>query len=248
MINSINFKLFPSNEFQTFAERAIQIAEPLRPSVPALAPFVTRATGSYTVFQEAVTREMKNPMTPVLASADSVCDSAFLAFRLYAEACSYRSTTGWSGAAQKILEVFDKHGYTAYKLGYKAQNAAETNIISELKKNCTAEMTLIGATIWFTEFETALEAFKTVFDQSLASIPKGTPTIVSTRPALVADLKSLFSMIDLLGQNDDAPAELKSAIVLLNNLITTSLASVKAAATREENAKKEEEAKASPTA
>jgi hypothetical protein len=64
MINSINWSRFPSDELFTFSIRAILLAEPLRPSTPALAPFVDRDLNSKANYQAALERELKNPFTP----------------------------------------------------------------------------------------------------------------------------------------------------------------------------------------
>jgi uncharacterized protein (TIGR02145 family) len=62
MINSINWSLFPSDELFTFSNRAILLAETLRPSTPALVPFVDRALNSKANYQAALERElMANP-------------------------------------------------------------------------------------------------------------------------------------------------------------------------------------------
>lgn len=248
MINSFSYSLIPSDELFTFSNRAIVIAEPLRPLVPALVPFLDRATRSKANFQVALERESKNPMTPVVAARDQECDAAFLAFRTYTEACSLRKAEGWKEAAEKIMELIRSYGWTVYGLGYKAQAAAETSLISELKSKCAAGMDTIGATTpWFVEFEAAKIALDTALQQSITEAPKGLPTIVDTRPALINELKALFSMISLLNSNDDASDELKRVVALLNELITTSLATVKASGTRAANAKKAESLKTDDT-
>jgi Family of unknown function (DUF6261) len=240
MISSLNWSLFPSDEFFTFCKRSLVIVEPLRPLAPTLAPFIDRAINSNANFQAALERETKNPVTLQLASKDLLCDSSFMAFRLYVEAASYRTSESWRTAAAKILEVIRKHGWTAYNLGYKAQAAAETNIVSEIRSKCSAEMETIMANDWFEEFVAAFDEFETAFNQSITAAPVGQPTIFETRPELVKNLKALFSMISLLNSNDDAIAEFDTVEAALNELITTSLASVKAADTRAENQKKAE--------
>lgn len=247
MINSINYSLFPSNEFFTFSNRSLAIAEPLRPFVPALVPFVDRALQCKVNFQASLEREQKNPFTPVVTARDNECDLSFLAFRTYVEACSFRSKDGWKEAAVKIMEVIRSYGWTAYGYGYKAQVAAETSMISELKNKYATEVETIGATPWFNEFETAKNALDLALQQSITGAPSGGLTIIETRPALVSALRSLFGMISLLNTNDDATAELKAAETALNALIVSSLATVKAAGTRAENTKKAESAKTEKT-
>jgi len=160
-------------------------------------------------------------------------------FRTYVEAASYRTIPEWNTAADKILEVIRRHGWTAYGFGYKAETAAITNIISEIRNKCVSELDLIGANEWLSELEASQQDFDTVAHQSITDLPTGEPTIWEIRPQLTNSLKSLFSMISLL--NFGTPnEELASLETALNELIIGSMATVKATGTRAENLKKED--------
>jgi len=240
MINSLNFSLFPSDELFTFAKRTLTIVEPKVVQTPGLVPFFNKTSETFALYQTALERETKNPFTLLLSEKDAVRDPAFMAFRIYVEAASYRILPGWAAAANKILEVIRRHGWSAAALGYKAETAAITNIISEVRNKCADELNLIGATEWLNELETAQQDFDSVAHQSITDAPIGEPTIMSVRPLLTNSLRSLFSMISLL--NSGTPGEELTALeTALNELIVRSLATVKAAGTRAENAKKEED-------
>jgi hypothetical protein len=239
MINSLNFSLFPSDELFTFAKGALTIVQQQKEQTPGLAPFIGKATTSLTNYQSALERERKNPFTLLLAEKDGIRDSAFLAFRTLAEAASYRAKPGWNTAASKILEIIRRQGWSAAALGYKAETAALTNMISEIKGKCATELTLIIATEWLNELEEAQQAFETVAYQSVTSAPVEEPTIWQIRPLLTNALKSLFSMISLLQSATPTP-ELAAIEPAINELIVRSLSTVKAADTRAENKKGEE--------
>lgn len=239
MINSLNFSLFPSDEFFTFAKGVLAIVGPQKGQTPGLEPFVNKATTSLTSYQSALEREKKNPFTLLLAEKDGIRDSAFMAFRTLTEAASYRAKPGWNAAANKIIEIIRRHGWSAASQGYKAQTAALTNMVSEIKGKCTAELTLIQATDWLEELEAAQQDFDAVAHQSITEAPTSEPTVVSARPVLTNSLRSLFSMISLL--NSGTPSEeLTTLETAINELIVRSLATVKAADTRAENLKNEE--------
>ena len=239
MINSLNFSLFPSDELFTFAKGALTIVEPQKEQTPALAPFIDKATTSLTNYQSALEREKKNPFTLLLAEKDGIRDAAFMAFRTLAEAASYRAKPGWNAAASKLLEIIRRQGWSAASLGYKAETAAITNIISEVKTKCAAELTLIKASEWLEELETAQQAFDTATHQSVTNTPTGEPTIWEIRPQLTNALKALFSMISLLQSATPTP-ELAATETAINELIVRSLSTVKAADTRADNKKGEE--------
>jgi len=242
MINSLNFSLFPSDEFFTFAKGTLTIVETKKDQIPGLVPFFYKTSDTFVLYQSALEREKKNPYTVLVAGSDTTRDSGFWAFRTYVEAASYRLIPSWAAAATKILDVIHRHGWTAYGFGYKAETAAITNIISEIRNKCADELALIGATDWLNELEAAQQAFDAVFHQSVTAAPKGEPTIWEVRPQLTTSLKSLFSMISLM--NSGTPSDdLASLETSLNELILRSLSTVKAAGTRAENAKKDDKPK-----
>lgn len=242
MITTVNFSLFPSDELFTFSKGVLAIVEPKKEQITALTPFVEKAARSVTLYQSALERERKNPFTLLLVKADSKRDSSFMAFRMYIEAATYRNMEGWYAAASKIAEIIRRHGWSAASFGYKAETAALTNIISEVKTKCAAELVLTAAIEWLTELETAQQAFDDVFHQSVTAAPTNEPTVWEVRPALVNSIKSLLSIIALL-QSGTPSRDLSALETALNELIVRSLSTIKAAGTRAENAKKEEEDK-----
>ncbi len=239
MIASLNFSLFPSDELFTFAKGSLTIVETKKDQATGLVPFFDKASQVLVLYQSALEREKKNPFTRLLAEKDSLRDAAFMAFRTYIEAASYRATPGWAAAATKILEIVRRHGWSAAALGYKAETAVITNIVSELRNKCADELALLGVAGWLDELDAAQQDFNGVFHESVVAAPNGEPTVWEVRPQLTAALKSLFSMISLL-QSATPTESLASLETALNELIVRSLATVKAADTREENQKKEE--------
>lgn len=243
MIETVNFALFPSDELFTFTKRALPIVEAKKEQIPGLEPFYAKTSQAFALYQSALERETKSPFTILLAGKDAVRDPAFMAFRTYVEAAAYRATPGWATAANKILEVVRRHGWSAAALGYKAETAAITNIVSEIRNKCAEEINLIGATDWLNELEAAQQDFDAVAHQSVTEAPSGEPTIAGMRPVLTNSLRALLSMISLL-QSTTPTNELSALGTAMNELIVSSLATVKAAGTRAENAKKEEVQKA----
>ena len=135
MITTVNFSLFPSNELFTFAKGAITIVDEKKEQIPAIVPFAEKAGQSLTMFQSALERERKSPFTLPLATADTKRDGSFYGFRTYVEATGYRDKEGWTEASTKMLEIIRRHGWSAALMGYKAETAVLTNIISEIKNH-----------------------------------------------------------------------------------------------------------------
>lgn len=236
MINTTNFSLFPSDELYTFAKRALAIVEEKRTGVPTLIPLLDRTTQQFSLYQNALEREKKNPYTSLLSAKDHLRDAAFMVLRTYAEAMSYRIKEGWASASQKIIEVIRRYGWSAASFGYKAESAAINNMTAELRGKCATEVQLINAEEYLAELEAAQKDFESVAHLSVTNAPSGDPTIWDVRPNLSNSLKSLFSLISLL--NASTPSnDLAMLETTLNELVVKSLASVKAADTRTEKQK-----------
>lgn len=240
MITTVNFSLFPSNELFTFAKGSLSVVNEKKEHIPAIFPFAEKANQMLIIYQSALERERKNPFTSLLATTDADRDSSFYGLRTYFEATGYRKLEGWNAASEKLMEIIRRHGWSAASMGYKAETAALTNIISEIKTKCASELELIGATEWLAELEATQLAFEEAFHRSITTMPTGEATVWETRPLLVNALRSLFSMISLL-QSETPSEDLMTLETSLNELINRSLSTVKATGTRIENAKGKED-------
>ena len=130
--------------------------------------------------------------------------------------------------------------WSIQKLGLKAKTAAITNIISEIKTKHAAELMLMGGNELLDELTISQLEFEAAAKQVIESASEtNEPTVAETRPELTAALKALFQAISL--QEIASPStELTLLIASLNELVTTSLSTVKASDTRAVNKKKED--------
>jgi len=235
MISSLNFALFPSNELFTFSKNVIALAEAKKLKIPAIEPFLLNANTKTIAFQSALERESKNPLIKSQSDSDKIRIDAFMTFRNYSESATTRQKQGVPEAAAVIIATIRKHTWTIQSLGQKARTAAITNIISETKTKHAAELTLIGGNELLDELTHAELDYESAFKESIAT--SNEPTVADTRPEAVAAIKALFQIVSL--QEISAPsADVAALISSLNELITTSLSTVKATGTRAENNKK----------
>lgn len=242
MTESFNAKMLQSNEMLTYAQRVIGIySNNEANNTFGLTPFLTRTINAYNNYNKAFERESKNPFTDDLALADAERDASFVGFRNYIVACSHRNTAGWNEAATRILDIIRKHGWSAASFGYKAETAALTNVIDEVKTKCSADLALLSASEWFAQLETAQTAFEQVQN---ASVNRDTtnegPTIRDTRPVLTQALRALLTITDLQFSAAPNDATLKTYVSALNELIAVTMTSARANATRQENEKKKQ--------
>jgi len=238
MISSLNFALFPSNELFTFSKNVIALAEAKKLKIPAIEPFLLNANTKTIAFQSALERESKNPLIKSQSDSDKIRIDAFMTFRNYSESATTRQKQGVPEAAAVIIATIRKHTWTIQSLGQKARTAAITNIISETKTKHAAELTLIGGNELLDELTHAELDYESAFKKVQESIATSNePTVADTRPEAVAAIKALFQIVSL--QEISAPsADVAALISSLNELITTSLSTVKATGTRAENNKK----------
>ena len=240
MITSVNYSLFPSAELLTFAKRSAATVEAKQSQLPAVIPFVNNATAKWSVFQSALERESKNPVTKAQTAADGVRNDAFLAFRSFSESAESRHKAGWNNAAGIILAVIRKHGWSAHALGYKAKSAAINNVVTEIRTKYANELALIGGIELLEELDAAQLNFEAVAKQHVeVASANNEPTVAEARPELITALRALLQFVGL--QQIAAPsAELTALINELGELVTSSLSTLKASDTRAENKKKED--------
>ncbi|MDD4990838.1 MAG: DUF6261 family protein [Paludibacter sp.] len=239
MITSVNYLLFPGAELFTFASRAIATVDAKRLQLPSVVPYLDNASVKCDAFQSALERESKNPVTKLQAAKSDMCNDAFMAFRSYCESASTRRKEGWSDAANTLLNVIRKHGWSAQHLGYKAKSGALNNIISEIRTKYPAELALIAAGELLDEVDDSQKDFEATAKQFVeVAAATNEPTVVETRPELVVALRALFQFVGL--QQIAAPsADLTALTNELNALIVSSLSTLRATDTRAENKKKD---------
>jgi len=239
MITSVNYSLFPGAELLTFASRAIAAVDAKKLQLPSVVPYLNNSSVKCNAFKSALERGSKNPVTKLQAAKAEVCNDAFIAFRKNCESAAARRKQGWAEAAQTILTVIRKHGWSAQHLGYKAKSAVINNIISEIRTKHATELALIGVAETLDELSDAQADFETTAKQFVeVAATTNEPTVVETRPELIVAIRAMLQFIGL--QQIAAPSDVLTALINeLNELIVSSLSTLKASDMRAENKKKE---------
>lgn len=247
MITSVNYKLFPGDELLTFGLRAINAVDAKKLQLPSVVPYLNNSLVKCSAYKSALERESKNPVTKLQEAKADVCNDAFIAFRKYCESASARRKEGWGAAAETLLSVIRKHGWSAQLLGYKAKSGVLNNIISEIRTKYPAELALIAGGELLDEVNDALVDFEATAKQFVdVAAATNEPTVVEARPEFEAALRSMFQFIGL--QQIAAPGDdLTALIAKLNELIISSLSTLKASDTRAENSKKNDASKTDTT-
>ncbi len=238
MMQSTNFSLFPSEELYSFTKKSLILIDEKKSTIPAVVPFLSNAQTRLEDFKSALDREAKNPLVKIRSFKAINQIDAFKAFRKQVESGATRKKEGVPQAANVLIELIRKYGWALHQLGQKARYTQLEGLITELKTKYSAEVALIGATELVDELEQAQAEFLEADTNVVRSENNSSdPTVSDTRQPLIETTRQLFQIISL--QEVAAPsASVTALIASLNELITTSLATVKASDTRTENAKK----------
>jgi hypothetical protein len=239
MFHSLNFGLIPSEELYSFCKKTVLLVDEKKVAIPAVEPFLSNTKIRLGDFQLALDRDANNPLIKIRKQKTKNQLDAFMALRNLAESGSTRKKPGMAEAANIVLEIIGKYGWTTLKrTGQKARYTLLDGLITELKTKYADEVALIGATEVLDELEQAQAEYLEADTNVVRSENnKSEPTIGDTRKPLIDSIRQLFQIITL--QEVAAPSTSVTALIAsLNELITTSLATVKATHTRAENAKK----------
>ena len=243
MIQKTNFSLFPTEELYSFSKKSVILIDEKKTTILAVEPFLSNTKTRLEDYKSALDREAKNPLIKIRTQKATIQIDAFMALRKQAESASTRQKSGVAEAANTIIDVIRKYGWSVQILGQKTRLTQLDGLIAELKTKHSAEVATIGATELLEELEQAQADFLEADTNVVRSENNSSdPTVTETRQPLTESIRQLFQIISL--QEVSAPSVGVTALIAsLNELITTSLATVKASDTRTENAKKNTDGK-----
>lgn len=237
MIESINYSLLSNPSLYTLAQRCLAFYLETGTSLAGLKIFTDKVDTHMKVFGKSFERKKSSPFTALKAQKDSERDEAFIAFRNFVEACTHRPKAEWQQPATEVLNTIKRYGWSAWNVGYQKETAILHNLIDDLRTHHSVSLEALTATEWLDELETAQQTFEAIKKESVSQTTD-LPTLTETRPKLEEAMRSLLSMTELL--NQAAPNELLGQLIVhLNALISQTMATAKAAATRRKNQESE---------
>jgi len=243
MLQSVNYGLIESNQLLTLGKSVIGVFSTFDPKNDphVLAPFVSLCTNGYKLYSQAYEREHKNPFTQELLKGDKRRDCSFWGYRDYVSSCTNSEEDNIKDAAIRLLNIIIKHGWGAAYFGYKAQTAALTKIINETRDFYMSDVELIAAKTRFDLMVTRQEDFEELQKSSVTRPPSNLPTLVEARPKLIDGLRKLLTMVDNHYSTSPTDVVLAGYVKALNELIVLTMTTARAAQTRDENKKKNDE-------
>ena len=205
-----------------------------------LSPVITPLESVFFDFESAYKKERKSEYTAKLASADEARDRAYLALRHYLVACSYASLEGYPAAADTLLGIFKRLGWSMQNEGYQTESSRLGNLIAELSQEGNAALlTTLEATAWLERMMTAADAFEAVYQQKLTTEAADTTTSAyRLRKVLQNQIEMSLSWLEVQQQFNKSD-ELSTLIGQVDELIANTMATARANATRKSSMEEE---------
>ncbi|MCW3805581.1 DUF6261 family protein [Plebeiibacterium marinum] len=234
MMTNMNYSIIDNGTMFSFCKHALSLFGNEENITPTLLPFYNKVKKQHEVMQNAFEREFIDPFTKKKAKANSNRNQSFHAFRHFIKACCMSINETVRASGEKLMLVINKHAKYISKLGYKKQSSAEISVIYEIRKDCMPELETCSATVWFEEMESQQEIFETVMQESLIYELHEKPKLVDTRKELDKNLRSLFTLVDLLSQSTPSD-ELTQLNQNLNQLVSETMITARSVDTRKRN-------------
>lgn len=164
----ISFYLLSAEETFTLTKRIIEIIKKRMSKdefALLLLPVLEEALNK---LSDALRKIANKEMTRLISEADEVRDAAFLALRDYIKANSNKPDKKVKTAANKLLEVVRKVGFSLHREGDTVETALLHSLFAELDKpDCTKALNAVNAVDWYASLKEAQAGFEKVNDKKV---------------------------------------------------------------------------------
>jgi hypothetical protein len=234
MIKPILSRYLSSDEFYTLVKSiktaidSSSIEETLKEKSQA------RLNTELSNYESAINRLKKNPLTMAKEEDDNTRDSRFLGFRCIAEAFTYHWDEEKKDAANELIEIIRRHGWSLHNEGYTVESATMNSLIQELKKEpASGYIEKTETQEWLQQLINAQSAFEKTSQESEKLDAQEKPLITSGKKALYKDLMATLNFIE--SQAEFNPSDDLSLLINnINQVIINITTSAKARNTRKQ--------------
>ena len=201
-----------------------------------LAPKIKSANNKFSL---ALNRITDKQITIELAEADTARDTAFIGFRDYAKAFLSNPGAKKKKAANKLIKLIKKIGWSIWNEGYMTETAQLKSLIAELKdKEYQAAMKTIEATEWFDNMVTTQKAFEELYGVKVVKeAGYDSPLISEIKAELTHYINPLLGYIEILAEVDGNPY--KETALQLDEIISEAMSVARSRKTRNDNSKED---------
>lgn len=186
-------------------------------------------------------------LTKQLAEKDQARDQAFVGFRDYCKAFTSAPNSGQSVAAEKLVTLIRRIGWSLHRQGYTQQSASQDSLIEALAEPEYANaVATIKAGSWVKSLLETNAALETVLHQKNNLIAyDNVPPVNECKRRMVKYLKPLLGYLEVMGELE--PETYTDAVTQLSEEIEYIMTIAKARKTRRENLPEVSDAVEEPT-
>ena len=241
MNTGLHQTLLSTNEMIILSVRIVELAEGLGIKDGMIGDLINLIRDKISILKKSSAVERGSEYTAVIHEKDNIRDDAFLGFRDYVKACQTKNDPETKKAAQLIISLIKKYGWTLYNEGYSVQSALMEKLISELEeKEAQNALNKIKALDWYHDMVTAQQDFEASMIEKIdVELKNEQPGLRDAKGGLIKTLTAFISSITSL--DELYPGKFTAVITKIKESAAGLATAAKSRKTRDENALEEAE-------
>lgn len=236
MKNQLNFSFFSGAELYAFVRALLKIVDSTKLSTGVLHSLAVKLETIYQSFSKGVEYDPKDPLRPKAVAADDKRDEYFNGMKTYIHSFLNSPDEATRNAGQVLEGVIRKYGWSAQKYSYDEETTAIAKCVEEMNAYYAAELALLNLpAMWLTPLAEAQAAFEAVQEERIQNGALELPTVSKFRRPLRLAITKLVETLEIFAEETDEAA-LKTYAAEVDELIGETMATLRAAKSRENNA------------
>ncbi len=233
--------MIASTELSILAKRILDILNDANFEDTFIQKVTTLVENDNSEIKKSLNRDSSSNYTEQLEAKDDERDDCFMGFRDYVKASMSRRKYGVKEAAEKLIKLIKKHGWTLYDSGYSEQSAKMELLIQDLKTEEAVNAILkIGGGMWYEDLANSHNEFEELYNKKLEE--KTGEEIQLIRKAKRNLGRHLSILVDSLNILEEVTPNITNAISEpIDEAIKDVMATARARKTRKENNTEETE-------
>lgn len=230
----MNYRLLQGTDLDGFMRKLLPILVPDDLPQGSIRLLLSQLTASYAQFSQGFQRNATDPFTKLVDDKDLGRDKRWSSLKNYIKSYITSDVDAEVVAADRLLAVIRKYGWTAERFSYTEESTAIVGLVAELNDKFQPEMTLLNASSHVSKLDLAQKAFEEAQNQQVEGNSIEEPTLTAFRKPMIDLLKMMFQSIDT--ELKMAPTDaLKAISAKIDVLIVDAMAIARARITRREN-------------
>jgi hypothetical protein len=238
MYNRINYNLLTAKDLGDLVRQVLVAIDISTLPDGTLKTMLLKLTDTFGQYEKGYEFNPNDPFTVLLDAKDSLRDTRFRSMRLYIQSFEGSDNTAEDEAAQALLKVIERHGWSIDRLRYAEESVALTGLTNELTGKWMAQLTTLNAANHVAKVKAAQSEFEAVQKQRVDNNLVETPTMTAYRKPLIDLMKRVIQTLDndIVATQSEA---LKAFYTKIDSLIGDTMAFIKTRETLRDKQKSE---------